>query len=230
MLQHHVDGLVILPARYRETRLTRALFGKTPVVIFDRPIPDESFDTVLVQNTTGSHKIVEHLIGHGHKRIVFIGLSRSLFTINARFLGYRRALQEAGLEEDAFFGCQSQEDTFKALKERLESSKPPTAVFGSNTLATRYVMSALYHLGKRIPSDVAFVGFDDFDGAELTSSPLTVIRQPAQEMGRVAANLLFERISRGELPRTGTKVTLPVEMVIRRSCGCKHRTPVLVGA
>jgi LacI family transcriptional regulator len=223
MLQHHVDGLVVLPARYRQTRLTRSLFGRTPVVIFDRPIPDESFDTVLVQNTSGSHKIVEHLVGHGHKRIMFLGLSRSLFTINARFLGYRRAMQE-------FFGCQSQEDTLKALEERMRSSKPPTAVFTSNTLATRYVMNALYHLGLRIPGDVALAGFDDFDGAELTSSPLTVIRQPAQEMGRVAANLLFERITRGEIPRTGTKVTLPVEMVIRRSCGCKHRTPVLVSA
>jgi LacI family transcriptional regulator len=230
MLQHHVDGLVVLPARYRQTRLTRSLFGKTPVVIFDCPIPDESFDTVLVQNTAGSHKIVEHLIGHGHKQIVFMGLSRGIFTINARFLGYRRAMQDAGLQEDPFFGCQSQQDCLKALEERFLSSKPPTAIFTSNTLTTRYVMNALHQMGIRIPGDVAFAGFDDFDGAELTSSPLTVIRQPAQEMGRVAANLLFERISRSELPRTGTKVTLPVEMVIRRSCGCKHRTPVLVSA
>jgi LacI family transcriptional regulator len=230
MLQHHVDGLVVLPARYRETRLTRSLFGKTPVVIFDCPIPDESFDTVLVQNTPGSHKIVQHLIGHGHKRIVFMGLSRSIFTINARFLGYRRAMQEADLQEDAFFGCHSQEDTLKALEDRMRSAKAPSAIFTSNTLTTRYVMNSLYHMGVRIPGDAAFAGFDDFDGAELTSSPLTVIRQPAQEMGRVAANLLFERILRGELPRTGTKVTLPVEMVLRRSCGCKHRTPVLVSA
>ncbi len=230
MLQHHVDGLVIIPARYRQTRLTRSFFAKTPVVLFDRPIPDESFDTVLVQNTAGSHKIVEHLVGHGHKRIVFLGLSRSLFTINARFLGYRRAMQEAGLKEDVFLGCQSQEDTLKALEERMRSSKPPTALFASNTLATRYAMNALYHMDLRIPGDVAFAGFDDFDGADLTSSPLTVIRQPAQEMGRVAANLLFERMSRGEMPSTGTKITLPVEMVIRRSCGCKNRTPVLVSA
>jgi LacI family transcriptional regulator len=230
MLQHHVDGLLIIPAKYRQTRLTRSFFGKTPVVLFDRPIPDESFDTVLVQNTSGSHKIVEHLMSHGHKQIAFLGLSRSLYTINARFLGYRRALQEAGLQEDVFFGCQSQENTLKALEERMQSSKPPTAIFASNTLATLYSMNALNQMGLRIPGDIAFAGFDDFDGAELTGSPLTVIRQPAQEMGRVAANLLFERISRGELPQTGTKVTLPVEMVIRRSCGCKHRSPVLVSA
>jgi LacI family transcriptional regulator len=230
MLQHHVDGLVIIPSKYRQSRLSRSFFGKTPVVLFDRPIPDEAFDTVLVQNASGSHKIVEHLIGHGHKRIVFLGLSRSLYTINARFLGYRRALQEAGLQEDGFFGCQSAGDTLKALEERMQSSVPPTAIFASNTLATRYAMNSLYQMGLRIPGDMAFAGFDDFDGAELTASPLTVIRQPAQEMGRVAANLLFERISRGELPQTGTKVTLPVEMVIRRSCGCKNRTPVLVGA
>jgi LacI family transcriptional regulator len=112
----------------------------------------------------------------------------------------------------------------------MRSSKAPTALFTSNTLSTRYALNALNQMGLRIPSDVAMAAFDDFDGAESTSSPLTVIRQPAQEMGRVAANLLFERISRGELPRTGTKITLPVEMVIRRSCGCKHRTPVLVSA
>ena len=62
----------------------------------------------------------------------------------------------------------------------------------------------------------------------LTSPPLTVVRQPAQEMGRVATNLLIDRISRGELPQTGNRIVLPVEIVLRRSCGCKHKTfPVI---
>jgi len=228
MLGRHVDGLLIIPTRFRKSRLTRAFFGKTPVVIFDRPVADPALDVVTVQNTAGSKRMVEHLIGHGHKHIAFMGLRRSLYTINARFLGYRRALQEAGLTEDAFFGCDSAEDTHRALEERLHSADPPTAVFTSNTIATRYVLSALGSLGARIPADIAFAGFDDFEMAELASPALTVVRQPAQEMGRVATNLLLDRISRGEVPQTGNKIVLPVEIVLRRSCGCKNRHSVVI--
>jgi LacI family transcriptional regulator len=84
------------------------------------------------------------------------------------------------------------------------------------------------NLGVKMPNDVAFAGFDDFDLADLTSPPLTVVRQPTQEIGRVATNLLFDRIERGELPQTGNRIVLPVEIVLRRSCGCKHRTPVVI--
>jgi LacI family transcriptional regulator len=228
MLQRNVDGLVVIPARFRQSRLTRALFGKTPVVAFDRPVSDASLDVVLVQNTSGSRRMVQHLIEHGHKRIQFMGLSRRLFTINARFLGYRRAMQEAGLPQTSFFGCESQEETYRALEEELNGTNPPTAFFTSNNLATRYVFASLQNLGVKVPNDVALAGFDDFDLAELTSSPLTVVRQPAQEMGRVAVSLLFDRIDRGELPQTGNRIVLPVEIVLRRSCGCKNRTAVVI--
>jgi len=228
MLQRHVDGVVVIPARFRESRLTRAMFGKTPVVAFDRPVSDPAIDVVLVQNTAGARHMVEHLIEHGHKRIAFMGLSRALFTINARFLGYRRALQDAGLQEDSFFGCESEEDTLQTLQAKLNGANPPTALLTSNTLATRYVLSAMLHIGVKMPADIAFAGFDDFDMAEFTSPSLTVVRQPALEMGRVATSLLFDRITRGELPLTGNRIVLPVEIVLRRSCGCKHRAPVVI--
>lgn len=228
MLQRHVDGVVVIPARFRQSRLTRGLFGKTPVVAFDRPVDDPAMDVVLVQNTAGTRRMVEHLIEHGHQRIAFMGLSRVLFTINARFLGYRRALQDAGLQEDSFFGCESEEDTLRAVEEKLRGPNAPTAILTSNTLATRYVLSALLHLGVKMPNDLAFAGFDDFDMAEFTSPSLTVVRQPALEMGRVATSLLFDRIARGELPQTGNRTVLPVEIVLRRSCGCKHRTPIVI--
>ena len=228
MLQRHVDGLVAIPARIRESRISRSLFGKTPVVIFDRPVSDPALDVVLVQNSAGSRRAVQHLIEHGHERIAFMGLSRNLYTINTRFLGYRRALQDAGLQEDAFFGCDSEQNTLRVIEEKLRGSNSPTAIFTSNTLATRYVLSALVHLGVKMPNDIAFVGFDDFDMAEFTSPSLTVVRQPALEMGRVATSLLFDRIARGEIPQTGNRIVLPVEIVLRRSCGCKHRTPVVI--
>jgi LacI family transcriptional regulator len=228
MLQRHVDGLLVIPTGFRHTRLTRALFGKTPVVAFDRPVPDPSIDVVIVQNAIGARRIVEHLIEHGHQRIAYIGLSRSLFTINSRFLGYRRAMQDARLAVDAVFDCGSEEITLRVLKAKLEGNNAPTAILTSNTLATRYVLGAIARLGVRVPNDLAFAGFDDFDLAEFTSPPLTVVRQPAQEMGSVAASLLFDRIARGETPHTGNRIVLPVEIVLRRSCGCKHRSSVVV--
>ncbi|HEX7730013.1 MAG TPA: LacI family DNA-binding transcriptional regulator [Terracidiphilus sp.] len=230
MLERHVDGIVLIPASEHEgqSRLTREFFGRTPVVAFDRPMQDASLDVVLVQNTAGARRMVEHLIEHGRQNIAFMGLSRSLYTINARFLGYRQAIREAGLQEDAFFGCTSLEATQQALLERLNGPNPPAAIFTSNNLATRFVFAALNNLGVKVPAELALAGFDDFDLAEMTSPTLTVVRQPAQEMGRVAINLLFERIQRSEVTQTGNRTVLPVELVLRRSCGCKHRTPVVV--
>ncbi len=228
MLRRNVDGMVLIPTRVRRSPLTRALFGKTPVVVFDRPGIDPAFDVVLVQNTAGARRMIEHLIEHGHKRISFMGLSRSLFTINARYLGYRQAMRNAGLQVDAFLGCNSQQDTLQAIEERLHGANPPTAFFASNTLVARYVLASFMNLGVKMPNDVAFAGFDDFDLADLISPPLSVVRQPTQEIGRVATNLLFDRIDRGELPQTGNRIVLPVEIVLRRSCGCKHRTPVVI--
>jgi LacI family transcriptional regulator len=227
MLQRHVEGLMVIPAGSRQSRFTRTLFGRTPVVAFDRPLSDASVDIVLVENTSGARRIVQHLIEHGHKSISYMGLSRSLYTMNARYLGYHRAMQKAGLQESLFFGCNSREDTRRAVEDLLNGKNRPTAFFASNNLATRYVFAALLGLGVKVPMEAALAGFDDFELAESTSPPLTVVRQPAQEMGRVAASLLFERIERAELPQTGTRISLPVEIVLRRSCGCKHRTAVV---
>ncbi|MFP5206617.1 MAG: LacI family DNA-binding transcriptional regulator, partial [Acidobacteriota bacterium] len=228
MLLRHVDGLAVIPARTRQSRLTRAFLGKTPMVVFDRPASDRSIDVVLVQNAAGSRRMTEHLLEHGHRRIAFIGLSRNLFTINARFQGYRQAMQQAGLREEFSFDCDSAENTLRTLKNQLEQKERPTAVFTSNTLVTRYFLEAVARLGIQVPRELAFAAFDDFDLAEFTSPPLTVVRQPALEMGRAATNLLLDRIAQGRTPEAGARLVLPVEIVLRRSCGCKHRTPVVM--
>lgn len=222
MVQRHVEGLLIIPADIRKSRVMQSEFGSIHIVTLDRPAHDDRIDSVQVQNQSGAKRAVQHLIQHhGHKRIVFLGFNKNLYTVRARFEGYRKAMVEAHLEPDATFGCSTEETTKEIIVNELQNENPATAFFTANNLTTRYALHALLDGGVRVPEEVALVGFDDFELADILHPTLTVVRQPASELGRVAANLLFERIKRNEFPEEGNRVVLPVELVIRRSCGCK---------
>ena len=220
MLQRYVEGLIVIPANHGVTRLSKALTGRVPLVVFDRPIDEPGFDTVLVQNQAGARRMVEHLIGHGHRRIAFIGLRRDLYTIDARFQGYRRAMADAGLPSEPFFNCSTQDSTRQVIENHLASSQPPTAYFTSNTLSSRYVLTELLRRGLKIPGDVALAGFDDFYLADTLG--LTVVRQPVEELGRAAAKQIFARLAAHGTTQAGTRTVLPVDLVLRQSCGCRH--------
>src|SRR5271170_75156 len=221
MLRRHVDGMVIIPAMQKETYLRRPEFVDAHIVTLDRPAPLARFDSVLVQNKSGAAMAVEHLIAHGHRRIVCIGLSRSLYTMDMRYKGYREALSAARLKPEPYIDCSEQESIAPAIAELLDRSQPPTAFFCTNNLTMRFALLALNELGVSIPKSVAIVGFDDFELAEILNPTLTVVRQPSDELGRVGASLLFERLAGSSaIPKAGQKVVLPVELVVRRSCGC----------
>jgi LacI family transcriptional regulator len=227
MVQRHVEGLLIIPADIRKSRISQSEFGSTHIVTLDRPAHDNRIDSVLVQNQSGAKRAVQHLIQqHGQKRIVFLGYNKSLYTIRARFEGYRKAMLEAHLESDATFDCSTQETTAEIIVNELQSRNPATAFFTANNLTTRYALHALLNSGVRVPEEVALVGFDDFELADILHPTLTVVRQNASELGRVAANLLFERIKRNEFPEEGNRIVLPVELVVRHSCGCKTRPAI----
>jgi LacI family transcriptional regulator len=231
MLQRHVEGMIVIPAEAEHSRLLAPDFAKTSIVVIDRPIRSPLIDSVLVQNKTGSLRAVEHLIGHGHKNIFFAGLSKKLFTIRSRYEGYRRAMQNAGLELNASFSCTSRQITLEVMRKAFAGKAPPTAVYTSNDLTTRYVLQALGDLCLKVPDQIAIIGFDDFELAEVLQPTLTVVRQPAQKVGRVAAELLFAHILKDgaqdaddeseQGPESGKRIVLPVELIIRRSCGCE---------
>jgi LacI family transcriptional regulator len=223
MLQRHVDGLVVIPAASRRSHLTRPEFNKIPIVTLDRPGPDHRFDSVLVENQSGASLVTEHLIsGHGHRRIAFLGLDKHLYTMNARFDGYRRAMLDAGLKPEASFQCSSQEATSSVISAMLHEKNPPTALLAANNLSMRYILRALVDEGIQVPESLALAGFDDFELAEVLHPTLTVVRQSAGDIGTGGANLLFERLSGARTAKAGREVVLPVELVVRRSCGCNR--------
>jgi LacI family transcriptional regulator len=240
MLRRHVEGMVIIPAMQETTYLSRPEYLHARIVTVDRPAPLARFDSVLVENKSGAILAVNHLVEHGHKRIACIGLSRALYTMRMRYEGYLEALAKAGLKPQPYLDCSGelsgQESLVPALSRVLEGRDAPTAFFSTNNLTMRATLLALSEMGVAIPKHLAIVGFDDFELAEILNPTLTVVRQPSQEMGSVGAALLFKRMkSKDAIPEVGERVVLPVELVVRRSCGCgvrgeKTRASVAVAA
>jgi LacI family transcriptional regulator len=220
MLRRHVEGLIVIPAANGPSRLTQPEFTSIPIVAIDRPIRGSHFSTVLVENKLGARLAVQHLLEHNHRHIAFLGLSDKLFTLNARRASYVETMEQAGLVPEAYPNCATQQQTLDLLRSLQEAGRLPTALFIANHPVMQFVLHALQQLHIKVPETIALVGFDDFEMAELVQPTVTVVRQPREELGRVAAAILFERLQEGTVPAKAKRRVLPVELIVRRSCGC----------
>ncbi len=227
MLRRNVDGLVLIPT---QPHLGRSLllsheFDRMPIVTLDRPVEGSGFDSLLVENELGSKRGTEHLLSLGHQRITFMGLSNGLYTMRTRHAGYRSAMQAAGYPPRSIELSGTLEESMNRVRELLHAPHAPTAFFCANNLITRHVLHGLQALDVHPPDKVALVGFDDFETADLLRPGITVVRQPTEQLGRDAAKALFARLN-GSLPAghiTGRarETVLPVELVVRGSCGAR---------
>src|SRR5215469_8773600 len=111
MLRRRIDGMIIIPAPNEDDYLRGKDFESVHIVTLDRPAPHSRFDSVLVNNRAGARAGVAHLIDHGHKRIAFLGLAKSLWTMQARYSGYKEAMTRADLVAEDYIECASGEDT-----------------------------------------------------------------------------------------------------------------------
>jgi LacI family transcriptional regulator len=220
MLRRHVEGLIVIPAANGVSRLTEQEFTSIPIVAIDRPIRGSHFSTVLVENKLGARMAVQHLLEHNHRHIAFLGLSDKLFTLNARRAAYVETMEQAGLVPEAYPNCATQQQTLDLLRSLQEAGRLPTALFIANHPVMQFVLHALHQLRIKVPETIALVGFDDFEMADLVQPTVTVVRQPREELGRVAAAILFERLQESSLPAKAKRRVLPVELIVRRSCGC----------
>ncbi len=213
-----VDGLLIVPSvRERRSAILENL--KVPVVAFDRPLDGIESDCVLIQNAKAAKMLTSHLIEHGHRRIAFVGYGPQIFTVQKRIDGYRKAMTERGLSPQIDVSAAGPAAAKDHALRMLSSDRPPAAMVALNSLVLHGILQASEELGRTIPKDLAVVGFDDFEWASFVGDGLTLVRQPAEEIGRRAAELLFDRI--GNQASDGYKtVMLEAPLVIRQSCGC----------
>lgn len=216
LLRRAVDALLVVPASGDHRYLLPELSAGTPIVFLDRPPRGLDADTVLLDNGGGARMAVEHLLAHGHRRVAFVGDGPPLFTAGERLAGYRAALRDAGVAPDAALERVGSHDTATAeaaVREllALPADRRPTALFAANN---RNTVGALRALGTA-PRPPALVGFDDFELADMLARPVTVVRHAPEEMGRLAAELAYERLDGLDgLPR---RRTIACELVARGS-------------
>ncbi len=194
-----------------------------PLVVVDHHPCEFDVPAVVADNYAGGLLVGRHLASLGHARVAFVG-DCVASTVRARLDGFRDALAEAGIVlPRASVVDITPEDTLAdwsemvrhAAERLLGAERRPTAVFCSCDAVARACYRACAALGLRIPQDVSLVGFDDDPLAEWLSPPLTTVRQPFAEMGRVAMRLLQRQLAEHEV-KTET-VVLPVEWVERGS-------------
>ncbi|GIH18643.1 LacI family DNA-binding transcriptional regulator [Rugosimonospora africana] len=215
MCERRVDGLLVVPAAEDQGYLRTEIEIGTPVVFLDRPPTNLRADTVLIDNEQGAREAIEYLVAKGHERIGVLSDWLRIYTMRQRLSAAEAALERAGVPYRPDLirdGLHTIPDTEAAVERMLDSDQPPTALFALNN---RLTLGALGVLNRR-RSDVALVGFDDFETAALMPHPLTIVSHDAGELGRVGAELLFRRIA-GEQSRPQT-VVVPTRLV-ERSAG-----------
>lgn len=214
-----VDGIIFVGSQSRRERLARLVQDGIPVVVTDRAVPDLDADSVLVDNKLGAQNAVSHLIDLGHTRIAHAAGHRETPTGQGRYQGYCEALAGAGLPVDehlVFWGEFTVESGIQAGQVLLGRSPRPTAIFAANDLLALGVIRAAQEAGLAVPEDLSVVGFDDIPMAALVSPPLTTVRQPAYEMGRLAMSMVLDRLT-GQVTGGGRHHLLQPALILRGS-------------
>lgn len=213
-----VDGIIFIAAGDQADSLDFLLRESMPVVMIDRDVPNVEVDAVLTDNQLGGFLATHHLIELGHKKIACIAGPSSITPSAERIIGYRSALEQAGIpyDEDLVLrGDYHAQSGLEVTQSILKMDPRPTAIFALNDLMALGALRAAAEAGFSIPRDLAVVGYDDLELTHFTNPPLTTIAQPKKEVAVQAVNLLVDRISRKSRPPI--RVVLPPELVVRRS-------------
>ncbi|MEO3859456.1 LacI family DNA-binding transcriptional regulator [Acrocarpospora sp. B8E8] len=206
----HVDGVIIASMHGADPLpMTLARRG-IPVVCSGRPITGNGLPYVDMDNVSGAVQAVTHLLERGRRRIATIAGPPDMVAGIDRLNGYRQVLRDSGRRSIIAIGDFTRDSGALAMRQLLEDDPALDAVFVASDMMAFGAMQTLRHAGRRVPDDVAVVGFDDVASAVYTDPPLTTVRQPTLQMGRELARLLLT-------PDAESPVVLPTELVIRES-------------
>lgn len=221
LVEHRVRGVLVA------TSAPNAAAPRVPTVFFDNLDSRQGVANVALANREGIELLVRHLAGHGHTRIAYIGGPPTFTSGIERLESFQDTVSELGLDERRRFvelsdGVWSPASAAAAMHRLLALDEPPTAVVTSGDTLALGAMSACREAGRRMPEDIALASFDDPFFGDLLDPSLTALARSEVELGRLAATLLLRGLD-ADVPADPPEVRLPVELVVRRSCGCGEK-------
>ncbi|MFC9431062.1 LacI family DNA-binding transcriptional regulator [Streptomyces sp. NPDC056987] len=219
--EQRVRGVLLTPADATGHNVREFARRDIPFVHVDRAVPASEGCSVSVDDVAGGALAVGHLLAAGHRSVTYISGPMSLPQCRDRRTGALAALREAGLPEEALRHVESARldvaSGIDAGARLLGLAERPTAVFCANDLLALGVLQAMYGAGVDVPGDVSIVGYDDIEFAAAAVVPLTSVRQPADAMGRAAAEMLMDETGPDAQHHTHRSVVLQPELVVRSS-------------
>jgi LacI family transcriptional regulator len=218
LFRKQVDGLIVAPAASSDTAHLRDLISaRRPVVLMDREVPALDADAVVIDDKAAARNATAVLLAAGHRRIHYLTVAPlsgglhgeaghvELSTVAHRIAGFAEALMEAGVADPSahiLFGAGPRGDYLGRVVDLLTQAERPTAILASDSLVALEVFRAAKAVHLSIPQDLSLITFHDADWTSATTPSVTVVAQPAYDLGREVVAMLVERIEGlAELPR-----------------------------
>jgi len=222
LFTNRVDGLILSIGMQTRNFDHLKLFSdrRIPLVFFDRVVDQIQAHKIVVDDFEGGFKATKHLIEQGRKRIAMIGGPLNLKIYENRQKGYLMALKEAGLETNEsliIHNSLTREDGICAIKELLQNTPLPDAIFCANDTTALSAILHLKEVGVQVPEAIAIVGFSNEPFSEVVTPSISTIKQPGFEMGQKAAELLIKQINQKEGPIKFETIKMPTELIVRES-------------
>lgn len=219
--RRRVDGVIRVPAIDAVAKKATPIVGNIPVVYADRypSTRDSSVGRVGVDNTLAADNATRYLLSLGHRIIGIITGDTSSGTSADRLKGFLQALRSAKIRADRSLmhaGHNDMESGHEHALQLLKSPQRPTAIFCTNNMMALGALEAIQEIGLRCPDEISLLGFDDFYWSTLLRPRLTVVRQPASDVGMLAARMLIDHVE--GRPKVATPVLLATQLIVRDSC------------
>ncbi len=223
LLGFRVDGLLAVFVDTESPEIRQYVNMNTPIVYIDRkPIQAAKLehDTILIDNFDGMFQIVKHLVELGHKDIAILYGTQGITPGNERLEGFYQAMEHFKVQVNPEYvvpGKFNEEGSYQAIEQLLALKKRPSAVIATNNLSTMGAYRALIDHKIKIGDEISLVGFDDFPFAAHLNPPITVLKRPTTEVGRIAAELLLKRIEQANEETNPVELRLPTALCVRQS-------------
>jgi LacI family transcriptional regulator len=222
VLRARVDGVIATPFRLTVEDFSPLIADGVPVVVFgellDEP-PSPLLDYLFVDDYAAASQLITYLVDHEYRPLGMISDSDDILRRQGRITAYRLVLAERELSGEEMLvrvDDATEAGGYAAMRGLLALSPRPRAVFAANDMMAIGAMEAVREAGLRIPEDIAVAGFDDITVAKLLNPSLTTVAQYPENLGRRAAEMLFERLN-GTVTGAGRRVEMPYTVKVRAS-------------